>query len=83
MVPTELAFFEVKKEFVFSDAMEFGETALSEAPEGFDTVDVVLAFGKFVLMVMNAMNGESRWSPSHRKLSSCRCKCRWLNARFH
>jgi len=31
MIPTKLAFFEVEKEFIFADAVEFKEAMLSEA----------------------------------------------------
>ncbi len=55
MVPTELAFFEVEKEFIFADAVKLEEPMLSEAPKRFNTVDVVLSASKLVLMVMNAM----------------------------
>jgi hypothetical protein len=59
MVPSELTFLEVKKEFIFADAVEFEESMLSEAPKGFDAVDKVLAAGKFVFVVMDTMMAKT------------------------
>ena len=41
MVESELAFFEIKVEFVAGNAFEFCETMFSVAPEALDAVDVV------------------------------------------
>ena len=59
MVPSELTFLEVKKEFIFADAVEFEESMLSEAPKGFDAVDMVLAAGKFIFVVMDTMMAKT------------------------
>src|SRR5260221_10975534 len=59
MVPTPLTFFEVNKEFIFANAVKFKEAMLSEAPKGFDAVDMILAPGKFVLVVMDAVMAKS------------------------
>lgn len=59
MIPTELTFLEVEKEFVFMDSVEFEKAMLGEAPEGFDPVDVVFSPYKFIGMVMNTVMSES------------------------
>lgn len=59
MIPTKLAFFEVEKELIFADAVEFKEAMLSEAPERFDAVDVVLSASEFVLVVMDTMMAKA------------------------
>lgn len=55
MVPTKLAFFEMEKKLIFADAVKFEKTMLSEAPERFNAVDVVLAAGELILVVVDAM----------------------------
>jgi hypothetical protein len=43
IVETELGFLEMKIEGVFGDAVEACEAMFGETPEGFDSVDVVIA----------------------------------------
>ena len=53
MVPSPLAFLEVKKKSILLNATEFGHPEFSKTPEAFNAIDVVLATDKFVLMVMH------------------------------
>jgi len=55
MIPSKLTFFEVKKEHIFSDASKFGHSKFSKAPEGLNPIDVILASGKLVLVMMDSV----------------------------
>ena len=55
MVETPLTFFEVEEEAFLADAAKFEEAEFGVAPKGFDAVDVILATGELVLMMMDAM----------------------------
>ena len=51
MVETELGFFEMEVEGMFWDAVELEQAAFGEAPEAFDSVDVVRSADELVLSV--------------------------------
>ena len=55
MVPTPFGFFKVKQEKLLAHTPQFGEAELGKAPEALDAVDVVLAPGKLVFVVENAV----------------------------
>ena len=55
MVPAPFGFLEVEDEVFGADAAQLGEAQLGEAPEAFDPVDVVLAAGELVFVMMNAV----------------------------
>jgi len=59
MVPSELAFFEVKKELIDANAAQFEHAELGVRPKAFDPIDVVFATSKLVLMMMDSMMVES------------------------
>ena len=48
----------MEREFVHAHAALFGQPGLGEAPKGLDAVDVALASGKFVFMMMHPMMFE-------------------------
>ena len=51
MIIPELHFFDIQREFIFGDAMEFDEPFLGIAPESFESVDIDLASGKSLTMI--------------------------------
>lgn len=55
MIPTPLAFEKVGKEVAFMQAAHLGHTELGEAPERLDTVDMILATGELVFVMMNTV----------------------------
>ena len=55
MIPAPFGFLEVERELGGAHAALFGEPRFGKAPEGFDAVDVALASGKFVFMMMHSM----------------------------
>jgi len=55
MIPAPLAFEQVGKEVAFMQAAHLGHAEFGEAPERFDAVDVVLATGELVFVVMDAV----------------------------
>ena len=55
MIKAPLAFLEVDEEAIPTHAVEFGEPGLGEAPEAFDAIDVVLASGELVGLMIDAM----------------------------
>jgi hypothetical protein len=55
VVPTPLAFFEMDEELFLTDATEFEEAVLGEAPEGFDAINVILTPSELVFMMVNSM----------------------------
>ena len=54
MIPTPFRFLEMEKEELWANATQLDEAKLGVAPKAFDPVDVVLAAGKLVLVVVNA-----------------------------
>ena len=54
MIETPFGFLEVEGEANGTDAMKFGEAQLGETPKAFDAVDVVLATGELIFVMMNA-----------------------------
>src|SRR5471030_563832 len=54
VIPAPFGFFEMEEEELGSDATQLDEAKLGVAPEALDAVDVVLATGELVFMVMNA-----------------------------
>lgn len=59
MIPTPLAFLEVKEELIDANTAEFEHAEFGIGPEALDTVDVILASSEFVLMMVNTMMFES------------------------
>jgi len=55
MIEAPFAFLEVEKEAILAYAAELEEAELGVAPKAFDPVDVILAAGKLVLVMMNAV----------------------------
>ena len=55
MVETPFAFLEVEEEAILAHTAQFEETELGVAPKTFNPVDVVLAAGELVFVVMNAV----------------------------
>ncbi len=55
MIKAPLAFFEVDEEAIATHAVELGEPGFGKAPEALDAVDVVLAAGELVNLMVNAM----------------------------
>lgn len=54
MIPAPFRFLEVEEEEFRTNAAQFDKAELGITPEAFDSVDVVLAAGELVFMVMNA-----------------------------
>ncbi len=54
MIPAPFRFFEMKEEEFPANAPQLEEAKLGVAPKALDPVDMVLAAGKFVFVVMNA-----------------------------
>ena len=55
IIESEFTFFEMKIEGCFRDAMELNEPPFRIGPKGFDTIDVSLAIGKFIVSVVNTI----------------------------
>ena len=58
VIPAPFGFLERARELVGADTALFGQPTFGKAPKGFDAVDVPLASGKFIFMVMHAMMFE-------------------------
>src|SRR5712692_9504044 len=54
MIPAPLRFLEMEEEKLWSNSAQFDEAELGVAPKALNPVDVVLAAGVLVLVVMNA-----------------------------
>ena len=55
MVPTPLALFEVEEKMIFADTSQLCQPGLGIAPERFDSIDVVFASSKLVVVMMDAI----------------------------
>ena len=55
MIETPFGFLEVEGEAKWPDAMKFGEAQFGETPKALEAVDVVLASGELIFVMMNAM----------------------------
>jgi hypothetical protein len=55
MIETPLRFFEVNKEFFFSDSAKFCHTKLCITPKRFDAVNMIFSPREFIFMVVNAV----------------------------
>ena len=55
MIETPFTFFEVEEEAIWADAAQFEEAEFGETPEALDAIDMVLAPGEFVFVVMDAV----------------------------
>ena len=54
VVIAEFTLLEVQKERVFAHAFELGQSGFGDTPEAFDTVDVIVAFGKLIVAMVDA-----------------------------
>jgi hypothetical protein len=54
MIPTPFRFFEMKEEEFGTNATQLDEAKLGIAPKALDSIDVVLAAGELVFMMVNA-----------------------------
>ena len=55
MIETPVRFFEVNKEFFFSDSAKFCHTKLCITPKRFDAVNMIFSPREFIFMVVNAV----------------------------
>lgn len=77
MIEAELAFLQVQVEGRLGQAIELGQTAFGEAPEAFDAIDVVVAFGEMIAAVANApVLGVSPGRPVRRSWTGNRTRFR-------
>jgi hypothetical protein len=52
VIPAPFRFLEVRRELVGTDSALFSQSGFGKTPEGLDAVDVPLASGKFVFMMI-------------------------------
>ena len=53
MIKTKFGFFQVQVKSMRRHAIELSQTPFCKAPERFDTVNIPLSIGKFILSMMN------------------------------